>query len=160
MTYWLQSIAYTVTGAALAYIGSVLFPSKTIGAVQYVDMSETLTKLCRAAHDNYRKWWQDPATGGPISRETGALLMLVVSELAEAMEGDRKSLMDDHLPQYRMYHVELIDALIRIHDLLGHEMEVDGTFNPDEVYWAKTAYNMQRADHKPENRLLPGGKRY
>ena len=54
-------------------------------------------------------------------RETGTMLMLIVSEIAEAMEGDRKGLMDDHLPDRKMLEVELADACIRIFDLAGRE---------------------------------------
>lgn len=46
-------------------------------------------------------------------------MMLVLSELAEAMEGHRKGLMDDHLPDYPMLHVEMADAAIRLLDLAG-----------------------------------------
>lgn len=35
------------------------------------------------------------------------------------MEGDRKGLMDDHLPQYPMFQVELADFVIRCLDWLG-----------------------------------------
>ncbi|RZK79787.1 MAG: hypothetical protein EOO85_02735, partial [Pedobacter sp.] len=45
-------------------------------------------------------------------REVGTCLMLIVSEVAEAMEGDRKGLMDDHLPERPMLEVELADAII------------------------------------------------
>tara|TARA_B100000902_G_C27315541_1_gene921081 strand:- start:2296 stop:2832 length:537 start_codon:yes stop_codon:yes gene_type:complete len=47
-------------------------------------------------------------------------LMLTVSEVAEAMEGDRKDLMDDKLPHRKMLEVELADALIRTVDLMGY----------------------------------------
>ena len=46
-------------------------------------------------------------------------IQLVSTEIAEATEGARKSLMDDHLPQYPMEQVELADALIRALDLGG-----------------------------------------
>lgn len=46
-------------------------------------------------------------------------MMLVVSELAEAMEGDRKDLMDDHLTDHKMFGVELADTMIRLLDLAG-----------------------------------------
>lgn len=58
-------------------------------------------------------WWDD-------HRDLEALLMLVVSELAEAMEGDRKHAMDDHLPNRLMLEVELADAAIRVYDIAGH----------------------------------------
>ena len=39
--------------------------------------------------------------------------MLTISEIAEAMEGERKNLMDDHLPHRKMAEVEIADAYIR-----------------------------------------------
>jgi hypothetical protein len=45
--------------------------------------------------------------------------MLIVTELAEAAEGARKDLMDDHLPHRKMLDVELADSAIRILDLAG-----------------------------------------
>lgn len=91
----------------------------------------------------------------PKDRNTGELLMLCVSELAEAMEGHRKSLPDDKLPHRSMFEVELADCLIRIFDLAGARgLDLQG------AYEEKMAYNAQRADHKIEQRLQPGGKAY
>lgn len=47
------------------------------------------------------------------------LCMLVVTEISEAVEADRKDLMDTHLPQRRGIEVELADAVIRIMDIAG-----------------------------------------
>jgi len=52
-------------------------------------------------------------------REIGTDLMLIVSEVSEAMEGARKDLMDDHLTNRNMLEVELADAVIRIFDTAG-----------------------------------------
>lgn len=41
------------------------------------------------------------------------------SELSEALEGDRKDLKDDHLPQYEMFWAELADYVIRVLDYFG-----------------------------------------
>lgn len=41
---------------------------------------------------------------------------LIVSELAEACEGDRKDLRDDKIPEFSMVEAELADAIIRIGD--------------------------------------------
>jgi hypothetical protein len=60
-----------------------------------------------------RGWWDDP------DRCLQTVCMLIVSELAEAMEGDRKNLMDDHLPNRPMVEVEIADAFIRLLDLGG-----------------------------------------
>lgn len=88
-------------------------------------------------------------------REVGTCLMLIVSEIAEAMEGDRKNLMDDHLPDRPMIEVELADAIIRILDLAGREgLDVAGAIHD------KLIYNQSRPDHKKENRELVNGKKY
>lgn len=50
-------------------------------------------------------------------RNVGELLMLVTSELGEALEGHRKDLMDDHLKHRKMFEVEIADAFIRLLDL-------------------------------------------
>lgn len=46
-------------------------------------------------------------------------LQLISTEVAEATEGERKNLMDDHLPHRKMGEVELADALIRTLDFGG-----------------------------------------
>ncbi|PIK70536.1 hypothetical protein CS379_24130 [Methylobacterium frigidaeris] len=114
-----------------------------------------LNALAAACHAANAKWWQDPATGQPIPRNKGELLMLVVSEIAEAMEGERKDLMDDKLPHRRMAEVELADALIRIFDYAGaFGYDLDGAVTE------KLAYNATRADHTHEARLRAGGKKW
>lgn len=88
-------------------------------------------------------------------REVGTMLMLIVSEIAEAMEGHRKNLMDDHLPHRSMIEVELADAVIRICDL-ADKLNLD----LGNAILEKLTYNQSRADHKPENREKEGGKKY
>lgn len=102
-----------------------------------------------------RGWWTDLATGERKMRNVGELLMLAVSEVAEAMEGHRKGLMDDHLPHRRMFEVELADVFIRIFDIAG-------AFNLDlgGALIEKMEYNQTRDDHKIENRIKDGGKAY
>ena len=115
----------------------------------------TLNMLAKELHLANKKWWTDLATGKPKKRNVGEMLMLCVSELGEALEGDRKDLMDDHLPERKMIEVELADCVIRILDMaegLG--------LNIGEALVEKHEYNQHRADHKLENRLSAGGKKY
>ncbi len=66
-------------------------------------------------------WHHHPKTGERLQRDFGVSISLIHSELSEALEGDRKSLMDDHLPDRRMAEVELADAIIRACDTAGYE---------------------------------------
>lgn len=77
------------------------------------------------------------------------------SELSEALEAHRKSLMDDKLPHRKGIEVELADCCIRIFDTaaaLG--LDLAGAIIE------KNRFNMERADHKLEARRQPGGKAY
>jgi NTP pyrophosphatase (non-canonical NTP hydrolase) len=103
-------------------------------------------------------WWTDPATGERLSltpERVAQKLMLIVSEVAEAMEGHRKGLQDDKLPHRPMMEVELADALIRIGDLAG---AMD--FDLGGAVAEKMAFNATREDHRLEARRQSGGKAY
>jgi NTP pyrophosphatase (non-canonical NTP hydrolase) len=88
-------------------------------------------------------------------RNKAEMIALMHSELSEALEGLRKSLMDDHLPHRMMVEVELADTLIRIFDFAGgYGLDLGGALIE------KLEYNAQRADHKLEARKAEGGKAF
>jgi NTP pyrophosphatase (non-canonical NTP hydrolase) len=99
-------------------------------------------------------WYTDLETGEPKKRNFGEVIALMHSELSEALEGYRKDLMDDHLPDRKSMEVELADCVIRIFDTAGAE-----GFDLAGAIAEKFAYNQQRADHKLENRRATGGKK-
>lgn len=100
-------------------------------------------------------WYHDPLTGAEVERNKGEIFALIHSEISEALEGHRKDLMDDKLPHRKMVPVELFDAVIRIMDTIG-------MYYADDIpaLLEKMKYNDNRADHKAENRLQAGGKKF
>jgi hypothetical protein len=119
------------------------------------DLAYILNTFATMCHENNKNFWLDLETGQPRQRNVGEMLMLVTSELAEALEGDRKDLMDDKLPHRKMFEVEIADAFIRLFDICGgKKLDLGGAFVE------KMAYNLTRADHKIENRVKAGGKKY
>lgn len=100
-------------------------------------------------------WYRDRQTGEPIARNFGEVVALMHSELSEALEAHRKSLMDDKLPHRPGIEVEFADCIIRILDTaaaLG--LDVAGALIE------KNRFNQARADHKLESRRQAGGKAY
>jgi len=123
--------------------------------------AETLQFYCHGAAKS-RGWWNDMLSGEDLTssgyplhkpkKNVGELLMLVVTELAEGMEGARKGLMDDHITNRTMLEMELADAVIRLFDTSG--LDVPGAIAE------KLQYNANRADHKVVNRRAEGGKKF
>lgn len=111
-------------------------------------------------------WWTDLATGADLTctysvamerqpRNIGEMLCLIHSEISEAMEGARKGLMDDKIPDRTMLEVELADAVIRIFDMAGGlGLDLGGALAE------KLVYNSARQDHMIANRKAEGGKKF
>ena len=111
-----------------------------------------LSTLCRKEAD---KWYHNPLTGERIFLNKGERHMLIVSEISEAFEGERKNLMDSHLPNRRSVEVEFADALIRIFDYAGeYNLDLGGAL------LEKLEYNRKREDHTHTARLGANGKKF
>lgn len=119
------------------------------------DDKDALKSVAKMVSRYNQKWWEDLDTQEPIKRNIGELLMLVTSELAEAMEGHRKDLMDDKLKHRKMFDVEIVDAFIRLFDIAGHLI-------PDfaDIFEEKMIFNSQRHDHSIAGRKKVHGKKY
>jgi|SRR5215217_875 len=161
-----------------------------------------LTTNCHAASYN-RGWWHDPITGtslipnaeslfGEESIDTldamrkawfpfvvGAKLNLIHDEVSEGSEAFRMSKMDDKITAFAGITAEMVDAVIRIADLMGmmqyaaaegilidlgpEAYRFTETFDLGGAYLAKTPFNAARPDHdlaKREENWGKGGKLY
>ncbi len=127
------------------------------GESRWQALRDGLSIGCHAAHGASfaAGWYHDPNTGALREVNVGEKLMLIVSEVSEAMEAHRKDKMDDHLPHRPGAEVELADAIIRIFDLRGcMGLDLAG------AVVEKMEYNARRADHSKTARASSDGKAY
>lgn len=94
-------------------------PTPKRNAAESAPPGHLLRYFSADCHATNQHWWHNPATGERLERNLDELLCLVVSEVSEALEGERKDLQDTHLPKRKMAEVELADVLIRIFDIAG-----------------------------------------
>lgn len=82
--------------------------------ITHVLIKPSMLELQNHIHEqNVEKgWWESP-------RCFSTMTNLFISENSEALEGDRRNLMDDKLPEYPMRVVEIADMCIRVFDYLG-----------------------------------------
>jgi len=99
-------------------------------------MNSTLREILNLAdevHAENAKWWTDLATGESLleTRNRSELLMLCVTEVAEAEYGLHHNCADDKLPHLHMFSVELADITIRLLDMIGAENRLHGPWEFD-----------------------------
>jgi len=104
-----------------------------------VVLNEWTTKIHQ--HNVDVGWWDN----NPSLLEK---IMLIITEIAEATEGVRKDLMDDHLIHRKMEEVELADALIRTLDLGGRmELQLHGEAHKDIIFDDELIYSNAAERH-------------
>ena len=120
------------------------------------EASNTLQKYCHQAVAATGFWLSETGEDPRSSRLCFRIrLALIHSVLGEAVEGDRNSLKDNHLPHRELREVKLADAAISIFDLAAaYNMDLGAAIAE------KLAYNALREDHKPAARAADGGKAY
>lgn len=77
---------------------------------------KNINNIAAKIHKIHAKWWVSLQDGKSLNRNRGELLMLAVTELAEAVEGIRQNLNDDKLKHRKMEEVEMADCYIRLLD--------------------------------------------
>lgn len=158
-----------------------------------IELERSVNSIVAICHKMNAHWWIDPATGEDLRKNpliVATKIALIHSKLSEALEGDRKSLMDDKLTHRTALETELADVVIREGDLagavnllLGPAIVAIAPFSSKEISLAlalrsvadlagalkldlagavaeKSSFNLVRPDHKFENRTKPNGKKY
>lgn len=97
-------------------------PSRIFSDAEAREVATFINTLATTIHqaNKDKGFWDTPI-------ENGTRIALIHSELSEALEADRKKLMDSHLKQRLGLEVELGDALIRILDMAaGNRQDIGG----------------------------------
>jgi len=129
------------------------------------DAFDALSFIQDEIHDDNRHWWRDLGEVLDVLPQEhhekvigwfrAAKIALIHSEVSEMLEGVRKGLVDDHLPDRLMEEVEGADVAIRLLDFAGGSAwDLAGAMEE------KLEYNQRRVDHKKEARDADGGKKF
>ena len=105
--------------------------------------------------ESLKNGWHTDSAGNLLEKNKGEMIALIHSEISEALEGERKDLLDNHLTSRPMAEVEMADAIIRIMDYCGRwGYDIGGAIIE------KLEYNSHRSDHTIEARGKIGGKKF
>lgn len=120
-----------------------------------------LTQLIRNIHDaNIAAGWWTASNGDDLRYDPmvqAAKILLIHSELSEAVEYHRKGGNDSHLTDVPGVAVELADVFIRWADIVG---ALGYGEVMEEIIARKREYNRRRIDHTATARAAEGGKKY
>jgi NTP pyrophosphatase (non-canonical NTP hydrolase) len=97
--------------------------------------NNTINELQKKIHQTAKDhgWWND-------DRDIGTILMLIVTEVAEAMEAHRENKQSsENIPQFSGVEEELADIIIRVLDFAGHK-----GYDMEKILQAKMEYNDTR----------------
>lgn len=98
--------------------------------------------------------WEVDLEGNPIEPDFPEMLMLVVCECAEAMEGFRKDAMDKRHPTRKNFDVEIGDAIIRLFHIAARKRIDIGAVIVEILH-----HNVVRPDHQWAERIKRHGKK-
>lgn len=121
------------------------------------EVAFALFTLSHKIHRLNANFYVDLETGKRLefTRERAASkAMLIVSEVAEMVEGMRTSAVDTHLTDRNAEEVEAADVLIRLLDYCAwRDLDLVGAVRE------KLSYNLRRNDHKLEAMRASNGKK-